>query len=121
MIIAFKLKEDCFYNRALEMQMIETRIIAFAQYYNKNDLCWFYYPNLREFLAKDKIKIYNNYFNIKSLEDLFFYRQFSSMIYKETTLNDREISDYMEAYEIKSEAERIEVSMINNELKDVDS
>ena len=38
------------------------------------------------------------------------------MIYKETTLNDREISDYMEAYEIKSEAERIEVSMINNEL-----
>ena len=114
-IIAFKLKEDCFYNS--EMQMIETRIIAICPVlYNKSDLCWFYYPNLRELLAKNKIKIYNNYFNIKSLEDLFFYRQFSSMIYKETNLNDREISDYMEANEIKSEAERIEVSIIKNEL-----
>ena len=110
-IIAFKLKEDCFYNS--EMQMIETRIIAICPVlYNKSDLCWFYYPNLRELLAKNKIKIYNNYFNIKSLEDLFFYRQFSSIIYKETNLNDREISDYMEANEIKSEAERIEVSII---------
>lgn len=114
-IIAFKLKEDCFYNR--EMQMIETRIIAICPVlYNKSDLCWFYYPNLREFLAKNKIKINNNYFNIKSLEDLFFYRQFSSMIYKETNFNDREISDYLEANEIKSEAERIEVSIIKNEL-----
>jgi hypothetical protein len=114
-IIAFKLKEDCFYNK--EMQMIETRIIAICPVlYNGNDLCWFYYPNLRASLAKNEIKIDNNYFNIKSLEDLFFYRQFSSMIYKETNLYDREISDYKVANEIKSEAERIELTMINNEL-----
>lgn len=114
-IESFKLKEDCFYNK--EMQMIETRIIAICPVLvNGIDLFWLYYPNLRTSLAKNKIDIYNNSINIKSFEDLFFYRQFSSMIYKESNVYDRKISDYKDANEIKSESEIIEVEMIKKEL-----
>jgi len=112
---AFKLKEDCFYNK--EMQMNETRIISICPVLdNGSDLFWLYYPQLRSYLAKKNISVEDNSFNIENLDDLFFYRQFNSMIYKESNIYDRKISAYKKDNEIKSEAERIEIKMLEMEL-----
>lgn len=115
-ILGFKIKEDAFIDR--KRQVLETRILGICPVVINTsgdtiDLYWVYFPELRKFMAKEKISNNNLPSNIKTLDDLFFYRYFSGRIIKESNIYDRYISEYAEN-EIK-EAERIEVSIIEAE------
>jgi gliding motility associated protien GldN len=116
-IIGFKLKEDCFYHKT--MQSAETRILGICPVVKvrenaKRLLVWIYYPALREILCSYECNVSNNS-NIKTIEDVFFFRHFSSEIYKESNVYDRQLSDYLIGDDIKKEALKIEVRIIEAE------
>lgn len=117
-IISYKIKEDSFYDN--ERCVFETRIIGICPVgINKatkdtTDLFWVYYPYERKNLAAVKIKGISE--KVKSLEDLFFLRNFTSEIYKLSNEKDLKLSDYCKTSEqVKSEQQRIEINLIEVE------
>ena len=116
-IIAFKIKEDCFFDN--ERLVSESRIIGICpvaiEKEDTLDLYWIYFPELRKFLAQEKIQRTKLPLNVKTLDDLFFFRYFYGQIYKESNIYDRTISSYKTGKGIDKEAERIEISIIESE------
>jgi hypothetical protein len=86
-IIGYRLKELDFYDN--QRQVFESRIIGICPMLRsaeKNDTIaayWIYYPAVRNILAQEKIAGADVPANIKTLDDLFFFRYFSSKIEKE--------------------------------------
>ncbi|MFM2224829.1 MAG: hypothetical protein RJA07_1031 [Bacteroidota bacterium] len=74
---------------------------------------WVYFPQIRKNLAQIKIKTL--FTSIKTLDDIFFFRDFYGQIYKEANISDKQISDYKTGIEILKEAERIEIGIIEEE------
>ncbi|PLW92646.1 MAG: hypothetical protein C0592_09810 [Marinilabiliales bacterium] len=112
----FIIKEDAFFDR--DRQLNETRILGICPLLvndtgDTTKLYWVYFPELREFMAKEKLSDASLPEYIKTLDDLFFYRHFSATIIKESNVYDRFISEYAE--DEYKEAERIEVSIIEAE------
>ena len=125
-IIQYRLKEDWFMDK--ERGVMDVRIIAIAPViYDKDDsgqiigtreLFWLYFPHCRFVL--------NNYyaFNSKndaqwmSFDDLFWKRKFSSSIYKESNVYDREIGTYKTGIDALFEADKIkeEVRTIEHDV-----
>lgn len=119
-IISYKIKEDSFYD--IERCVFETRIIGICPVgINKStkdtsDLFWVYYPYERSAWAKVKLKGKGISDNVKTMDDLFFFRDFSSEIYKLSNAKGLALSDYCKTSEqIKSEQQRIEISLIEVE------
>ena len=119
-IIGLKIKEDWFFDT--ERLVSESRIIGLCPVventvtHDTTALYWVYFPEIRKYLAQEKIKDNNLPAYIKTIDDLFFYRYFSSTIYKEANVYDRKISDYSKTKkEIEKEAERIEMNLIEME------
>ena len=118
-VIAYRIKEDWFFDR--DRMISETRIIGICPIvFNQEskdtlELFWIYYPQLRQVLAREKVKVKST--NINTLEDVFFYRHFTSTITKESNVYDRELGDYCKRDEIEKEAERIEISILELEHK----
>lgn len=118
-IIGYKIKEDCFFDN--ERLVSESRIIGICPVvFNKLkqdtvDLYWVYFPQIRKYLAQEKIQQSGLPAKIKTFDDLFFYRYFYGQIYKESNVYDRPISAYKTGKEIEKEAERIEISLIESE------
>ena len=118
-IIGFKIKEDWFFEN--ERFVTEVRILGICPVVRDTetndtlDLYWLYFPELRKHLAQNEIQ--ENVFpqKVKTLDDVFFYRCFSSQIYKESNVYDREIKDYKSGAEIEKEAETIEIRIIEAE------
>jgi hypothetical protein len=116
-VIGYRIKEDCFFDS--ERVVAESRIIGISSVIiNKltndtTDLFWIYFPQVRKYLARQKIQ--SQFSNISTLDDLFFFRDFNSQIYKEANIWDREISDYKKGIHISKEAESIEVNIIESE------
>jgi antitoxin component YwqK of YwqJK toxin-antitoxin module len=117
-IIAYKIKETWFFDNVRKIS--ESRIIGIcpvAVYKSDTsmqfDLFWLYYPDIRVNLAKEKIN--HAMPNIKNLDDVFFFRYFSSKIYKEDNIYNKEIKDYKNGNEIDVEAERIMLNLIETE------
>jgi gliding motility associated protien GldN len=117
-VVGFKIKEDWFYNSS--WQLSESRIIGLCPIIadkatgKQTTLFWVYYPQLRNVLASEKFAVKNNPL-IATFDDAFQFRYFSSNIYKESTIYDKEIADYKTGNAIKEEAERIELGMIDSE------
>ena len=118
-VIGYKIKEDYVFDNV--RSLLETRIIGLCpvvinlQKKDTIDLCWLYFPEIRKALAQEKIG-HNDQTNIKTLDDLFFYRDFYGQIYKEANVYDRPINSYMKSKaEIEKESERIEISIIETE------
>ncbi|MBL7890731.1 MAG: hypothetical protein JNL24_14355 [Bacteroidia bacterium] len=115
-VIAFKLKEDTFFDK--DRLVSESRIIGICPVAINNntndtsDLYWIYFPELRTILAQEQVQITKQ---IKSMDDLFFYRYFYGQIYKESNVYDRPISAYAKGMEAVKESERIEMSLIESE------
>lgn len=112
-IVAWKIKEDLIYD--IDRNISETRIIGIAPVgMNKttkdtSDLYWIYFPMARESLAALKIKN-------KTMDDIFFERNFTSEIYKLSNAKDLRLKDYCNTSEkIKLEQQRIEISLIETE------
>lgn len=118
-LIGFKIKEDCFFD--IERLVTEYRIIGISPVVidkttkDTVDLYSVYFPQIRKYLAKEKIHQIGLPTKIKTLDDLFFYRYFYGQIYKESNVYDRAIATYKTGKEIDKEAERIEISLIESE------
>ena len=118
-IIGYKIKETFFIDSVRKIS--ESRIIGICPVaVNKTDklksfdLCWLYYPDIRVGLTTEKINNSDPF--IRSLDDVFIFRYFSSIIYKEDNVYDKEIKDYKSGKaEIDKEAERIMLKMLETE------
>ena len=118
-IIGYKIKEDWFFDNVRKVS--ESRIIGICPVavdlvkHDTVDLYWIYFPDIRKYLAKEKINGNEIPSNIKTLDDFFFFRFFASTIYKEANFYDRKITDYKKGNEINLESERIEIDIIELE------
>lgn len=115
--IRYQIKEDVFFDT--DRMEMETRIIGIcpvAAISGKDqELFWVYLSDIREHLAKHDIKS-DFWERIKTFDDLFFFRDFASSIYKESNHNGKPIEAYKQSDEIALEAERIEMAIINKEI-----
>jgi hypothetical protein len=118
-VIGYKIKEDWFFDNV--RMVSESRILGLCPIvvdtlkHDTTDLYWIYFPEIRKYLAAEKLSEKNLPDEISNVDDLFFYRCFASSIYKESNFKDRKISDYKKGDEILKEAERIEINMIEME------
>ncbi|HOY31188.1 MAG TPA: hypothetical protein PKW80_04850 [Bacteroidales bacterium] len=117
-VSVFRIKEDLLYNKTLNFA--EYRIISICPAIRKSGrtkpLFWIYYPEIRGILAKKSIRPGISA-DISNFENIFQYRYFFSIIYKENNVYDREIRDYKKGKDIVKEAERIEMSVMDYECE----
>jgi len=70
-------KEVYIYDK--ERALSEKRIIGLRpKFKNTKESFWIYFPNIRKYLAQQRVVVNNNVKYIKSLDDLFFYNYYSS-------------------------------------------
>ena len=118
-IIGFRLMEDFFFDT--DRMISETRIIGLSVLAIKDSketvLGCIYYPRIRKYLAKEKVNCADYPDEIKTLDDVFFFRYFASQIWKESNVYDRTIEAYCgsDTLMAKNEAVRIERGMLNAE------
>ncbi len=114
-VVQYRVKEDWFFDK--ERSVLDVRILGICPVvYKMNDqnqieglreLFWLYFPHCRF--------VFNNYFvyNPKndaqwmSFDDLFWKRQFSSTIYKESNTFDRKIESYRAGVDALMESQKI--------------
>jgi gliding motility associated protien GldN len=120
-IIAYKLKEDWFFDK--KVNATEIRILGIypvlrpknSENEENMGLEWIYFPQVRKIFASQKI-FDKHYTSITNFDELFWYRHFVSQIYKEMNVYDRPISSYAKTpEEVALEAERVEIDMIEME------
>lgn len=107
------LKEDWFFDK--QKSVLEVRILAME--FNvinpkKVDLGEFplfytYFPACRPFLAKHEVYNAKNDSERRTFEDIFWKRQFSSVVTKETNVYDRTIDRYSKGIDALLESDRI--------------
>lgn len=119
-IIDYKIKEDLIFDG--ERMVSESRIIGICpvainlKTKDTSDLFWAYFPYLRKPFSQVATKIKNEKGETQSLDDLFFFRNFSSVIYKRSNAEDVSIKDYAKTSEKQEkERNRVEVEMIEAE------
>lgn len=114
-VVQYRLKEDWFFDK--ERSVLDVRILGIAPViYDKDEtgqiiglreLFWLYFPHCRY--------IFNNYFVYNthndaqwmSFDDMFWKRQFSSTIYKESNVFDRNVETYRTGVDALMESEKI--------------
>lgn len=111
----YRLKEDWIFDE--ETSTLVCRIIGIAPVMevidadgnNRGDqvLFWTYYPELRQYLAKEEVFNTKNDQGALSWEDLFEMRFFSSYVIKESNVYDRRIQDYTSGIDALLESDRI--------------
>lgn len=122
-IVQYRMKEDWFFDK--ERSVLDVRILGICPVVYKMDdkgnigglteLFWLYFPQCRF--------VFNNYFvyNTKndaqwmSFDDLFWKRQFSSTIYKQSNVFDRKIESYRAGVDALMESEKITEEIRNIE------
>ncbi len=110
-----RLKEDFYFDR--QRSVMEVRILGICpvmddiddagNYRGPKPLFWIYFPECRNLFAK------NEMFNLKNgsagrmtYDDVFMKRMFSSYIYKEENVYDRQISEYATGMDALLESEK---------------
>jgi len=101
-IDGYLIKEDAFYNKKLNV--MEYRIIGIAPLQNDKPLYWVYYPELRKQLALEPANQPSFPFEVQNADDLFFLRDFSSNITKESNEKDLALSELHEDESKRAEA-----------------
>jgi len=119
-----RIKEDWVFDK--QRSQMEVRILGICPVKDNFDengnfratepLFWIYFPECRGILAK------NEQFNLKngsaarlSYDDVFMKRLFSSYIYKEENVYDRQITDYSMGVDALLEAEKAKTSLFEFE------
>lgn len=111
-----RIKEDWVFDR--ERSVLEVRIIGIQLVKENLDpttgevrgtepLFWFYFPELRPLLVNTPVFNTFNDAEQMSYDDLFWKRRFSSYIYKESNVYDRNINEYTTGLDAMLEAEDI--------------
>jgi len=109
-IIGYRISEITFFDN--ERLISETRIIGLSPVYvsttgDTTELYWIYFPSIRKLLAQEKLESENNPAYIKTMDDLFFYRMFSSNICKEINADERKLTE--------NESEKVQMFIIEVE------
>lgn len=120
-VIGFKIKEDAFFDN--KRSVSETRIIGISpvvinkQSGDTSDLYWIYFPEIRKYLAKEKIEQKGIPAKIKTYDDLFFYRYFHGQILTEKSSSccSKATTELKTDAEKEEESKRIEIDMIETE------
>jgi len=91
--------------------MLEKRIIGICPMTEDSaqGLFWIYYPSLRPILAKEKVenKLYSN--NITTIDDLFFFRDFNSILLPVTNVLDNNLTDNVEKENLSDAINKLEL------------
>jgi len=117
-VVRYKISEVYFFNSS--WQLSETRIIGICPVIKdktsgkESELFWIYYPEFRSILAAEKLTVKDEAF-ITNLEDVFFFRYFSSSIYNEEDKYDIAISELNNRTAIKKVAEKTEMDLFDIE------
>jgi gliding motility associated protien GldN len=117
----FKIKEDWFFDK--QRSVMDVRIIGICPVMEedkngsvrKKSLFWIYFPEARVVFANSEVYNRQNDAERRTIEDLFWKRQFSSFIYKESNVYDRLIQDYREGMDALAESEKIKEDIFNVE------
>ncbi len=125
-IIAYRLKEDWFFDKQRSVQ--ECRIIGIAPLmYDEDDqgniregaimrpIFWIYYPEARKLLVNAEAFNRENDTERRTFDDIFQKRMFNSYITKESNVFNRRIEEYKVGLDGLLEAERIKTEIINLE------
>jgi gliding motility associated protien GldN len=122
-ILRYRIKEVVYFDSKLSR--MNHRILGIAPIMNRYDnqnnligavpLCWFYYNDLRNVLAKEPI--FNSASDSRSLtwDDVFQIRYYSSFITKESNLKDARLQDLYSGINILYESEKIHENIRNRE------
>jgi gliding motility associated protien GldN len=125
-IIQYRIKEDWFYDK--ERSMMDVRIIAIApviytkdesgQILGLKELFWLYFPHCRLVLNNYLVFNEKNDSQWMNFDDLFLKRRFSSIIYKESNVYDRNLNMYTTSADALYEATKIkeEISKIEHDI-----
>jgi Gliding motility associated protein GldN len=120
-LVAIEIKEESIFD--MERLVSEYRILGICPVIKIDNkiqkLFWVYYPDIRKYLGKELIQQKVKSPNIKTLDDLFIFRKFSSAIIKSTVDNpyDKFIKDYpaITPKGILEEQEALELTIIEVE------
>jgi len=113
----FRLKEDWFFNK--QTSTIEVRILGIAAYEYVEEkeaykeLFWVYFPACRNTLASNAVFNSRNDNEYRSFDELFWKRDFSSVIVKESNVYDRYIIQYEKGIDALLEADDIKTDLFN--------
>jgi len=111
----YRLKEDYFFDK--QKSELDVRTIGLcpvlekydenAEYKGDSDMFWIYYPEIRMVYANAEVYNTSNDSERRTIEDIFWSRQFATFIYKENNVYDRLISEYKEGLDALLEGQRI--------------
>jgi len=116
-ILKFRLKEDWFFDK--QRSVLDVRIVglsAFEYIQDKEayrELFWVYFPACRNALARSLAFNSQNDNEYRSFDELFWKRNFSSVIIKESNVYDRYIAEYMKGIDALTESENIKTDLFN--------
>lgn len=126
-IVQYRIKEDWFFDK--ERSVLDVRILGIAPVIYREEISpsgqktitgmeekfWLYFPHIRPILANYFIYNEQNDAQWMSFDDMFWKRQFSSTIYKESNVFDREIDSYRVGVDALWESEKITEEIRNFE------
>lgn len=110
-ISVFRLKEDWFFDK--QKSVLEVRILGMqalkvdAEKGGLKDLFWVYFPACRKYFAMHEVYNPKNDSERRTFEDIFWKRQFSSYVFKETNVYDRQFLDYSQGIDLLLESDRV--------------
>jgi gliding motility associated protien GldN len=116
-----KIKEDWFFDK--QRSVLDCRIIGIAPVMEeekngemrKSTLFWIYFPEARIVFSTSEVYNRQNDAERRTLDDVFWKRQFSSYIYKESNVYDRKIMEYKTGMDALIEAERAKMDIFHLE------
>lgn len=114
-VLKYVIKEDWFFDR--QKSSLDVRIVGIAamEYNEERDfyreLFWVYFPACRPYFAASDIYNFKNDSERRSLDDVFWKRQFASRIIKESNVADRSIEQYQKGIDALVEAEHIRMDI----------
>jgi len=121
----WRLKEEWFFDK--QRSVMDVRIIGMAPLKEDKDdegrltgtfspLFWVWFPESRKVLIKAEVfNLVKNDAERRTYDDIFWKRMFSSTIYKEANVMDRQIDQYMVGLDALLEAEKIKEELFNFE------
>lgn len=118
-VLKYALKEDWFFDK--QKSSLEVRIIGIAAYEYLEDkegfreLFWVYFPSCRPYFAANDVYNLKNDAERRSLDDVFWKRQFASRVIKESNVYDRNIDEYAKGIDALLESDKIKMNIFNFE------